>query len=438
MGKKLLVISNNAFSKVLNNGKTLESFFEGWDKKKIAQLFFSTNEYPDFEFCNNYFKMTELDILKSLLTFNIRKPGRVVSPRVGEFPPFLKEESGLLKWIKKNAKTFALWRNFLWSFKTWKNKNLIKWLHDFNPDFIFFVGGNGAFAHDVTLWIHNYLKIPYAVYFTDDYIINQTNENLLQWMYQKRLLKYYINTINNASMCYVVSDLMAKDYSIKFNRNFSVLVNSIDFNNFSIPKKEQNEKNKTMIFSYIGGLHLNRWKSLIELGNLLSEINSELSLECVINIYTVVCPDKKIFDQLNNFPLQFKGSLDNIGVIETIKKSDVVVHVESLDKINRSYTKYSISTKIPEYLASHRCILAYGPAEVASIKILSENHIGVVLTDNDSKEEKKEKIIKLIFDAKFRDDLANKAYNFAYENFNGSTIKENLKNELYSMEYEHK
>ena len=128
MSNKLLVISNNAFSKVLNNGKTLESFFKGWDKTEIAQLFFSTNEYPDFEFCNNYFKMTELDILKSLLTFNIKKPGRVVSPRVGEFPPFLKEESGLLKWIKKNAKTFALWRNFLWSFKTWKNKNLIKWL----------------------------------------------------------------------------------------------------------------------------------------------------------------------------------------------------------------------------------------------------------------------------------------------------------------------
>ena len=435
MGKKLLVISNNAFSKVLNNGKTLESFFKGWDKKEIAQLFFSTNENPDFEFCNNYFKMTELDILKSLLTFNIKKPGRVVSPRVGEFPPFLEEESDLLKWIKKNGKTFALWRNFLWSFKTWKNKNLIKWLHDFNPDFIFFLGGNVAFVHYITQWIHNYLKIPYAVYFTDDYIINQTNENLLQWMYQKRLLKYYINTINNASMCYVVSDLMAKDYSIKFNRNFSVLVNIIDFNNFSIPKKEQNEKNKTMIFSYIGGLHLNRWKSLIELGNLLSEINSELSLECVINIYTVVYPDDKIFNQLNNFPLQFKGSLDNIGVIETIKKSDVLVHVESLDKINRSYTKYSISTKIPEYMASHRPILAYGPAEVASIKILSENHIGVVLTDDDSKEEKKEKIIKLIFDAKFRDHLANKAYDFAYKNFNGSTIKENLKNELYSMRY---
>lgn len=437
MGKKLLVISNNAFSKILNNGKTLESFFNGWEKEKIAQLFFSTNEFPDFDFCGNYFKMTEIDILKSLLSFNIKKPGHVVLPPTIEPSSFTKKDCKLIRWIKKNAKTFAIFRQFLWSFKTWKNRKIIEWLNNFNPDLIFFVGGNVSFLHDVTQWIHNYLKIPYAVYFTDDYVINQTNENLLQLIYQKRLHKKYLYTINNASMCYVVSDLMAKDYSIKFNRNFSVLVNSIDFNNFSIPKKEQNEKNKTMIFSYIGGLHLNRWKSLIELGNLLSEINSELSLECVINIYTVVYPDDKIFNQLNNFPLQFKGSLDNIGVIETIKKSDVLVHVESLDKINRSYTKYSISTKIPEYMASHRPILAYGPAEVASIKILSENHIGVVLTDDDSKEEKKEKIIKLIFDAKFRDHLANKAYNFAYKNFNRSTIKENLKNELYSMEYEH-
>lgn len=438
MGKKILVISNNTFSKIFNNGKTLESFFNGWEKQEIAQLFFSTNEFPDFDFCDNYFKMTEIDILKSLLSFNIKRPGHVVIPQTIEPLSFIKKECKLLRWIKKNAKTFAIFREFLWSFKTWKNKKIIQWLNDFNPDLIFFVGGNVSFLHDMTQWIHNYLKIPYAVYFTDDYVINQTNENLLQLIYQKRLHKKYLYTIKNSSKCYVVSDLMAKDYSLKYKKKFSVLVNSIDFNNFIIPQKKINEKNKNLIFSYIGGLHLNRWKSLIELGKLLREINSELSLECVINIFTVTDIDKKTLEKLNNFPLQFKGPLDENGVKKEIENSDLLIHVESFDKINRSYTKYSISTKIPEYMASHRCILAYGPAEVASIKILNENQIGMVLTDNDSNEEKKEKIIKLISDVNLREHLTSNAYDFVLEHFNATKVREKLKNELYLMKYEYK
>ena len=51
-----------------------------------------------------------------------------------------------------------------------------------------------------------------------------------------------------------------------------------------------------------------------------------------------------------------------------------------------SKTKLSISTKIPEYCLSNRPIIAFGPTNIASFKILIENQIAFVIdsTDDDN------------------------------------------------------
>ena len=48
--------------------------------------------------------------------------------------------------------------------------------------------------------------------------------------------------------------------------------------------------------------------------------------------------------------------------------------------------------KIPEYLLTGNCVLAYGPLELASIRIFSDNEIGLII----GSEEYKQQIKKLI------------------------------------------
>ena len=49
--KRILIISMNPLSDIYNNGKTLTSFFEGYPRTHIAQLFFSS-EQPQMRICN--------------------------------------------------------------------------------------------------------------------------------------------------------------------------------------------------------------------------------------------------------------------------------------------------------------------------------------------------------------------------------------------------
>jgi hypothetical protein len=64
-------------------------------------------------------------------------------------------------------------------------------------------------------------------------------------------------------------------------------------------------------------------------------------------------------------------------------ESNVLVHAESFDESTRLYTRLSLSTKIPQYLMAGRCVLAYGPAELASIRYVVETGAGLaVSTEN--------------------------------------------------------
>ena len=67
---RVIVVSYNSFSETGNNGKTLCSLFANLKSSEIAQLYFGTNEVPYAEFCDNYYRVTETDIIKSLLNFS--------------------------------------------------------------------------------------------------------------------------------------------------------------------------------------------------------------------------------------------------------------------------------------------------------------------------------------------------------------------------------
>ena len=65
--KKVLVISNECFSKVTSNGRTLGNFFIGWDKSCLAQFYIQNSE-PDFDYCENFFRVTDRQALSAFKT----------------------------------------------------------------------------------------------------------------------------------------------------------------------------------------------------------------------------------------------------------------------------------------------------------------------------------------------------------------------------------
>lgn len=420
--KKVLIIAHNSFSKVSNNGKTLESMFGDFSKKNIAQVFFSENEDPDFDFCDNYFKITDSDVLKSLVKGN-QDCGRQikVKPVNENFNDINKSRPSLLfRLAKSKSDNLNFFRDMLWQFNSWKSPSFLRWIEAFSPDVIFYVGGNFGFSHKIARFSSTQFKVPLVTYFTDDYLIYPLNKNIFDAIQRKRMKNFYFKTVEQSSLCFAIGTAMANDYTAYFNKKFFPLMNSVAKQEY-VPYLNRNN----LTISYFGGLHLERWKMLVRFAKLLPS--------GVLNIYSIAKPEENVLEEFKKANIFFKGAVEGQNLKNAILDSDLLLHVESDDKYYRSLTKLSVSTKIPEYLISGRPIIGFGPIEVASMKILEDNKIGFAIDSKMNDDTIKLNLERIIKDFNLREKIGKIGHEFAVQNFDIEKISKEFKNKLEKL-----
>lgn len=401
---KVLIISHNSFSKVYNNGKTLEALFSHFEKNKLAQLYFSQNENPDFDYCEKYFQITDRNILDRILHFSSKCGDVVENHYIVD-----KNNDKLFTFAKKRSKYLMFLRDILWKTNLWKTKRLYQWCNDFNPDVIFYVGGNQGFSHSIARYISRILKKPLITYFTDDYLIFPKNRNIIEKIQWWRMNRFYKKTINQSSLLFTIGELMSKEYSKYFNKEFFPIMNSVPI--VSYTSYQSKEK---ITISYFGGIHLDRWKMIVKLAKAMENVD--------FNVYTIVKPSHEVIRAFQSVGVTYKGGIRGDDLQKEILNSDILLHVESDDNYYRSLTRLSVSTKIPEYLMSGRVILGFGPPEVASMRLLSDNNIGVVVPSTITDLELKKMMNEIVSDYKMRYNIGLKGYNYAVKNFNNIEI----------------
>ena len=75
------------------------------------------------------------------------------------------------------------------------------------------------------------------------------------------------------------------------------------------------------------------------------------------------------------------GGISYDQVKRVMEESDILLHVEDFHENNIDFCRYSLSTKIADSLMSNRCLLCYGPKEVASIDYIASQECALVATD---------------------------------------------------------
>jgi hypothetical protein len=429
---KILIVSHNALSLHANNGKTLYSLFKDWPAENIAQLYFQ-DEKPESEKFHNFFRVRDIDIFKVIIRIKKQSHcGDVIASEkyLGNLQVNRSKIKDIIKIILKDyMHIHIIVRDLIYATNIWRSNKLLDWISDFHPDAIFFLGGNSLFSFKVVLWLSEKYKIPLYMYLTDDYVINNKPVNLIQKWQHKALINCYKQTFDKATGLFVIGEMMAVEFEKYFSIKFHPIMNSIEFSNIVRPSFQRPSRNEIIIV-YAGGLHLNRWKMIVEFGRLIKKCIKSLNKKVIIEIFSVQLPDVSIRTQLDAAPLSYKGELSGNNLKARLESADYLLHVESFEEKYRQLTKLSVSTKISEYLASGTCIIGYGPAEVASMRILSDNKIGITITDIDSDDEKIEKLKTIFSDSDKRNEFAQRGFDYAFNNFNAEKTRSYLKNIL--------
>lgn len=298
-------------------------------------------------------------------------------------------------------------RDFLWSRSQWKSDLLINWIKDFSPDVLFFQGSNSVFGYEIALWICKEFNIPLILQLTDDYTANLYNWSLLEKINKAKYKKLFSEAISMASKVITISEYMSNEYKSNFGGDYIVLSNSVYIKSTG----EEPHYKGELRFLYAGNVSINRWKVLKKIGKEISVINAKYHMKSKLYIYTPTLMQKQVRESLASVDsIECKGTLNQEELEIEIQRSNVLIHVEAFDKKTKLITRLSISTKIPEYMASKRCIFAVGPSDVASIMYLRDNYCAkVVEADNIRLIE--ESLLELIKEPQVRKAYSETAYN---------------------------
>jgi glycosyltransferase involved in cell wall biosynthesis len=411
---RILVVSNNSFSDSTNNGKTLASFFDDYPAENIAQLYLNS-ELPNITRYNNYYRITDFDVIKSILS-----KSNICGSRIdldNDMKTMVsKEKNVALVDRVKNYNLARLAREFFWKSKKWKSKSLEQWLEEFNPEVVFLCAGDSGFAYDITGYVQDKFKTKLVIYVTDDYVLPRKNLSPFWWYRRNKIFNKMKNTVKKSDLFITISDQMKEVYKELLGKDSILAVNMTE----SLKDSSITRKNKQEItFVYAGGLHYKRYTTLNLLAKSLKKYNDDpLNKQKVfLRIYSGQEINREIKKYLNvKGASEFCGSLNPTQLKKVLNKSDIPVHVESFDDKSIESTRLSISTKIPEYLSLGKPVLAIGPNQVSSMQYLDGCACCITSRNNIHSE-----IIKFLKDIDLQRELSQRAL-LKYEKFHKKEI----------------
>lgn len=409
---KVLIVSQPALSESNNMGKTLMGYFSDFPPEDVSQLYLRQGVPTSLNTCENYYCFSDSDALKSIL--NRKVQGVSFTAKSSVFTE--NKDQSIIKNddVYKLGATRKAWmlfaRDAVWKLSAWKNEKLLGWLDHTEADVVFLAPGDGAFIYRIADEIAQYLHKPLVMVCMDDFFINnRTKNDMFGNLRQKGFMKVVSKTAKNCSAIFTICDEMNESYSKLFGKKCFTLHTTAE-------NKEVNLNPTAKHISYIGNLSCGRYKSLMEMGRALSEMQDE-RLPQFIDVYSGT-KEAQCIEPLKNAPgINFCGEISAKKVLEVMSDSLAVIHTESFEPEMMNLVRFSVSTKIAESLMYGPCLIAYGPEGIASIDYLKENNAAWTITRPEDLKKGLEEILK---NSKLREQIIRNARKLAEKNHNAN------------------
>lgn len=408
----ILLFSHSGFSDENSNGITMKSLLSAWSSDEKAE-FYCDVEAPDYSAADNYFRVTDMQMLKAFIgkktehIFNVNTNCSQPASAHVDTRAEIKPPSRIPLWLKNHKYNFGLkWlREILWEISPWGHKSLDRWIDEISPDIVVYMVGESIFMDRLVLRTIKRTSAKLVLYNGEAYrIIDIKLRKGLEHAYYHKIEKLYRRLNENSSLTIFNCVPLMNDYSEIYPPSSKQI---IAYNSASFACSAYHT-HSSLVISYFGNLGVGRVDSLVQIADVLHDIDRNLFIDIYGN---VTGSDRKKFEQHTN--IQYHGFVSAQILHDILERSDVLLHVESFDAAIASKLHYAFSTKLAQCLCSGRPLLCYAPrGSVSSEYLIQEN--GALVATNIS--ELKAGLTKLIQDPKLRVEYAEHAHQLGIQN----------------------
>lgn len=378
MHPRLLIVGTVPYN-VKSTSRAFDAYFHYWEKENIAQIFSNTKK-PCKGHCATLFQITDYRILQKWLgkkvdtgiIYNYNDLNNEWLDNDLEVNNS-KAETAYRIGAKHNSLTHLL-RGILWRKRFWCTDKLNNWMDEFQPECIFLAFSDDYFIPTIALYAAKRYNIPIVSCIGDDYYFNvEKSLNPIYHLYKSSYKKLIDKVLSWPGSAIYISDKIRDKYNSEFNLDGETvyLTSTVQRKPFDII----NIKNP--IITYFGNIGMGRNNSLNEIGYALGEINPNYILEVYSNenneeVYS-------IFDKNQN--IKFMGSVPYNKVQKRMNESDITIIVEGFEEKDINLSRYSLSTKAADSLASGSSIFVYGSFESGIIEYMDSTNAAMVCTN---------------------------------------------------------
>lgn len=417
--KKILLINMHSINYKNATSITVESILKPINKGNLMEIYY----YPVLE------KKYERPIIKSIKLDNKIKPlySFMTTYYKNEVRENIREKIGqeeiegresLLQKIKK----MVLAIDDLIPFHERYIEEIYPDIEEFNPDVIYTLGAS-IFSLELSYLLSKKMNIPIVLHYMDNWRETLYRDSVLYYPMRKKLELYLKRVENQMNIGLTISEAMKDYYEEVYKNKYLPLMNTPETNNLSFHTKRE-KKVETISIVYAGGLHLGRWKSIKIIDNILDDINKKSSIKTIFNIYTSQENQKTYRSILDSPNIRVHNYVNNNEIIRIYNNADILVHVESLGTEYTNFARYSLSTKIPEYLSTGKATLILVSDTLEAYQSLKK-YKGVLVTF--SKDMAQQELTKLISNKEYREKIGEEGVKLYNQKFSEKYLEKCLK-----------
>jgi glycosyltransferase involved in cell wall biosynthesis len=409
---RVLTIGANPIQRVGSVGITVANLFSGWNKEALAQIYLVDTE-PDIELCRKSLRLDEMvfpvDYCIRRLFAKAIKVDHPLTRKNGAVGPSIDDK------LRSRVQLHLIARAVSDLAPCILSRPTARWIQEFRPDVIYSCLGNARLMKLALTVSKAAGDVPIVPHFLDDWPDTLYADGRM-WGMPRHILECLLKSLlQRAPMGFCIGELMAEEYKTRYGLDFYSFMNCVDDAVFQACPDFGAYRTGPLVWAYVGGLHLNRWKPLALLAQCISAQRGNLK---------IFAPARDISEHGSHFaglPNVELGTLAPEDVMESLKESDVLVHVESFDPAESIYTRFSVSTKLAQYLGSGRAVLGFGPEGLASLRLIADAKAGIIVTRED-RDELANAVSRIAGDSAFRINCARQSLLYASGHFKKSVV----------------
>lgn len=361
MFPRVLHIGFNPIGSPTNTGLTLASMFGGWPREQLMELYLPSRQLPGI---NPRQMMAPPRVAPLDAAIRRFLGSRIPAPVPDGMNNSIRGRSDALP-FRYRLRAAATTLNEIGPVTArgpWLGP-----IDDFGPMVLHSLLG-GVRVTKLVAALAKRLDVPVVPHFMDDWLSTMFADGKLLGLPRAQVERSVRAVLRQAPLCITIGEDMQREFEERLGIPCHVVGNSVSFADFDIPR--ETVRGPSRVFTYIGGLHLGRDLALAEVAKALARRASGAALE--LRVHAPASDDGRLRGLEQAFPsvVRSGGTIAPEDVARTLVASDVVLFVESARPEILDFTRLSVSTKVPEYLAARRPVLAIGPAVQSSIRAL--------------------------------------------------------------------